>query len=94
MQYIALMRSIFIYVKNSCISLFSFLILKIIPKKNIIEIINLLKNKKVLVLGTGPSLNKLNQDIINSYEVIFFLNNAISINKIFDFNKNIKFFFK
>ena len=51
-----------------------------------------LKNKKVLVLGTGPSLNNLNQDIINQYDVIVFLNNSINILSVFNFEKNKIFF--
>ena len=54
---------------------------------------HLLKNKKVLVLGTGPSLDKLNQDLINNYEVILFLNHSISVLKNFNFDKKKKIFF-
>jgi hypothetical protein len=92
MNYVSIIRSLYIYTRNSFISLFSFIIIKFIPKKNIFEIIDLLKNKKVLVLGTGPSLDKLNQDLINNYEVIIFLNNSISILKIFNFNQKKIFF--
>ena len=93
MKYITFIRSLFTYIKNSFISLFSFIIIKYIPKKNIFEIINPLKNKKVLVLGTGPSLDKLNQDLINNYEVVIFLNNSISVLKSFNFNQKKKIFF-
>ena len=92
MNYVSIIRSLYIYTRNSFISLFSFIIIKFISKKNIFEIIDLLKNKKVLVLGTGPSLDKLNQDLINNYEVIIFLNNSISILKIFNFNQKKIFF--
>ena len=67
MKYIIFLRSIYTYIKNSFISLFSFLLIKIIPKKNISQLINTLKNKKVLVLGTGPSLNDLNQNLIEKH---------------------------
>ena len=87
MNYVSIIKSLYIYTRNSFISLFSFVIIKFIPKKNIFEIIDSLKNKKVLVLGTGPSLDKLNQDLINNYEVIIFLNNSISVLKIFNFNQ-------
>ena len=92
MNYVSIIRSLYIYTRNSFISLFSFIIIKFIPKKNIFEIIDLLKNKKVLVLGTGPSLDKLNQDLINNYEVIIFLNNSNNILKIFNFNQKKIFF--
>lgn len=93
MKYITFIRFLYSYIKNSFISLFSFVIIKFIPKKNIFEIIYFLKNKKVLVLGTGPSLDKLNQDLIDNYEVIFFLNNSISVLKSFNFNQKKKIFF-
>lgn len=93
MKYIIFVRSIYTYIKNSFISLFSFLLIKIIPKKNISQLINTLKNKKVLVLGTGPSLNDLNQNLIDKYDVVLFLNGAISVSKIFNFEKNKKIFF-
>jgi hypothetical protein len=93
MKYIAFIKSLYFYIKNSFISSLSFVIIKFIPQKNIFEIIHSLKNKKVLVLGTGPSLNKLNQDLINNYEVIIFLNHAISVAKIFNFNNKKKIFF-
>ena len=93
MKYIFFVKSMYTYIKNSFISLFSFTILKFIPKKNIFKIIHLLKNKKVLVLGSGPSLDKLNQNLINNYEVIFFLNNSIGSTERFDFNQNKKIFF-
>ena len=93
MKYILLVKSLYTYIKNSFISLFSFIILKFISKKNILEIINLLEKKKVLVLGSGPSLDKLNQNLINNYEVIFFLNNSIISSESFNFNQNKKIFF-
>ena len=93
MKYIIFIKSLYFYIKNSFISLFSFVIIKFIPQKNIFKIIHSLKNKKVLVLGSGPSLNKLNQDLINNYEVIIFLNYAISVEKIFNFNNKKKIFF-
>mgnify|MGYP006086511303 FL=1 len=92
MKYFTIIRSLYTYTKNSFISLFSFIIIKFIPKKDIFKIIHLLKNKKVLVLGTGPSLDKSNQDLINNYEVIIFLNNLIIILKIFNFNQKKIFF--
>lgn len=82
-----------IYLKNSFISLFSFFLIKIISKKNISKLINSLKNKKVFVLGTGPSLDQLNQEMIDRYDVIVFLNNSINVVKIFNFDKKIKIFF-
>ena len=51
-----LIKSICVYIKNSFISLFGFIIVKFIPKQDILKIKTFLKNKKVLVLGTGPSL--------------------------------------
>ena len=93
MKYVTLFKSIYTYIKNSLISFFTFIIIKFLKKRDILELFDLLKNKKVLVLGTGPSLNNLNQDLIDSYEVIFFLNNAISVSKIFNFNHKIKIFF-
>ena len=44
-------------------------------------------------MGTGPSLNKINQDLINKYEVIIFLNKAISVTKLFNFEEKKKIFF-
>ena len=44
-------------------------------------------------MGTGPSLNNLNQDIINQYDVIVFLNNSINILSVFNFEKKNKIFF-
>tara|TARA_B100000780_G_C21125217_1_gene456329 strand:+ start:1739 stop:2497 length:759 start_codon:yes stop_codon:yes gene_type:complete len=93
MKYINSIKSLYTYIKNSFISIFSFVIIKFIPKKDIFEIIQSLENKKVLVLGTGPSLDRLNQDLINNYEVIFFLNNSISVLKSFNFNQKKKIFF-
>ncbi len=52
-----------------------------------------MKNKKVLVLGSGPSLDELNQEMINRYEVIIFLNNSISVIKIFNFENKTKLLF-
>ena len=93
MSYIKKIKFILIYIKNSFISLISFIIVKTIPKKDISKLINSLNNKKVLVLGSGPSLDKLTQEIIDRYEAIFFLNNSINVSKIFNFNKKQKFFF-
>ena len=72
MKYITLIRHVYTYSRDSLISLFSFFILKLVPKKGILDFINSLKSKKVLVLGTGPSLNQLSQDLIDNYEVVFF----------------------
>ena len=72
MKYITYIKNLYTYLKNSFISFFSFALIKFIPKKNISDLIHSLKNKKVLVLGTGPSLYKLNQDLINNYDVVFF----------------------
>ena len=38
------------YIKNSFVSLASFLVIKIIPKKNITNLLNSLENKKLLFL--------------------------------------------
>ena len=86
MKAIIFFKLLLSYSRNSFISLFGFIIIKVIPKKNIFKLFNILKNKEVLVLGTGPSLNKLNQDLINKYNVIIFLNNAISLSKKFNFD--------
>ena len=80
-----LIKSICVYIKNSFISLFGFIIVKFIPKQDILKIKTCQKIKKVLVLGTGLSLDKLNQNLIDDYDVIIFLNNAISISKKFNF---------
>ena len=83
MKYIIFAKTIYTYTKNSFISIFSFLLIKVIPKRNISEVINTFKNKKVLVLGTGPSLNNLNQNLIDKYDIVFFLNGAISVSKVY-----------
>lgn len=93
MKYITYIKNLYTYLKNSFISFFSFALIKFIPKKNISDLIDSLKNKKVLVLGTGPSLDKLNQDLINNYDVVFFLNNSVSISNIFNFKEKKKIFF-
>ena len=93
MKYINSIKSLYTYIKNSFISIFSFVIIKFIPKKDIFEIIQSLENKKVLVLGSGPSLDKLNQNLINNYEVVFFLNSAISSLESYNFNQNKKILF-
>ncbi len=93
MKYIIFIKSLYTYTKNSLISFLSFLIIKLIPKKNILKLITSLENKNVLVLGTGPSLDKLNQKLIDEYDIIFFLNNAINVSKIFNFEKKKKIFF-
>ena len=93
MKYIIFAKTIYTYTKNSFISIFSFFLIKVIPKRNISEVINTFKNKKVLVLGTGPSLNNLNQNLIDKYDIVFFLNGAISVSKIFNFEKKKKIFF-
>ena len=93
MKYITYIRYIYIYIRNSIISLLSFLIINLIPRKNIKKLTEILRNKKVLVLGSGPSLDKLNQDIIDNYDVIFFLNNSISIAKVYNFNNKTKILF-
>ena len=72
MKYIILIKSIYTYSKNSLISFLSLFIIKLIPKKNILKLIASLENKNVLVLGTGPSLDRLNQELIDKYDVIFF----------------------
>ena len=79
MKYIVYARNLYTYLKNSLISIFSFILLKYIPKKKFSELVDKLKNKKVLVLGSGPSLDELNQEMINRYEVIIFLNNSINV---------------
>jgi hypothetical protein len=56
-------------------------------------LIHSLKNKKVLVLGSGPSLDKLNQKVINNYDTVFFLNHSINVSNIFNFDKKQKIFF-
>lgn len=93
MKYNKNIKFILVYIKNSFISLFSFIILKLIPKKDISKLVNSLKNKKVLVLGSGPSLDKLTQEIIDHYDAVFFLNNSINVSKVFNFNEKEKFFF-
>ena len=93
MKYIFYIKTIYTYLKNSFISVISFIIIKVIPKKNTLDLINSLKSKKVLVLGTGPSLNKLDQNLINNYDVIIFLNNAITVSKIYNFEKKRKIVF-
>ena len=93
MKYIENFKLILIYFKNSIISSISLIIIKLIPKKNISELIFSLKDKKVLVLGSGPSLDNLSQEMINRYDIIFFLNNSINVSKIFNFNNKKKFFF-
>ena len=93
MKYITFFRYLYIYARNSILSLLNFVFIKFIPKKNIFKLMVELKNKKVLVLGTGPSLNNLNQDIINQYDVIVFLNNSINILSVFNFEKKNKIFF-
>ena len=65
MKYIVYARNLYTYLKNSLISIFSFILLKYIPKKKFSELVDKLKNKKVLVLGSGPSLDELNQEMIN-----------------------------
>ena len=85
MKFIIFIRQTLSYLKNSFISLFSFIVIKIIPKANIEKLFNSLENKKILVLGTGPSLDKINQNLINKYNVIIFLNNAINLSKKFNF---------
>ena len=93
MKYIILIKSIYTYSKNSLISFLSLFIIKLIPKKNILKLIASLENKNVLVLGTGPSLDRLNQELIDKYDVIFFLNNAINVSKIFNLQQKNKIFF-
>jgi len=93
MKYFKNIKFILIYIKNSLISLISFTIIKLIPKKDISKLVNSLKNKKVLVLGSGPSLDKLTQEIIDRYEAVFFLNSSINVSKLFNFNEKEKFFF-
>ncbi len=93
MKYIFYIKTIYTYLKNSFISVISFITIKVIPKKNTLDLINSLKSKKVLVLGTGPSLNKLDQNLIDNYDVIIFLNNAISVSKIFNFEEKRKIVF-
>lgn len=93
MKYVALINYLFSYIKNSFFSIFSFIVLKLISKRNILELTATLKNKKVLVLGTGPSLDQINQKIIDNYEVIIFLNKSINVIKIFDFKNKTKIFF-
>ena len=93
MKYITLIKTLLSYVKNSFFSLFNFFLIKLIKKRDILELLNSLKNHKVLVLGTGPSLDKINQDLINKYEVIIFLNKAVSVVKLFDFEQKRKIFF-
>lgn len=93
MKYIVYARNLYTYLKNSLISIFSFILLKYIPKKKFSELADKLKNKKVLVLGSGPSLDELNQEMINRYEVIIFLNNSINVIKIFNFENKTKLLF-
>ena len=93
MKYIIYVKNLCIYLKNSFFSLFGFLILKLITPKKKSKLIDLLKNKEVLVLGSGPSLDNLNQDLIDRYEIVFFLNNAVNVSKTFDFDKKKKFIF-
>ncbi len=39
----------------------------------------------ILLIATGPSLSKLNQEIIDNHDFIFFLNSAFQIQKYFNF---------
>ena len=43
------------------------------------DIFKSFKNKKVLILGSGESLSGISQDIINEYEKVIAINNAIEI---------------
>tara|TARA_X000000950_G_C13911190_1_gene659041 strand:+ start:1128 stop:1877 length:750 start_codon:yes stop_codon:yes gene_type:complete len=46
-----------------------------------------LNGKKILVLGTGPSLEKLSQKTIDEYDVIFLITHAIKLLNKFNFKK-------
>lgn len=93
MRYATFIKTLLSYARNSFFSLLNFLIIKFFKKRDILELVNSLKDQKVLVLGTGPSLDKINQDLINRYEVIIFLNKSISVVNIFDFEQKRKIFF-
>lgn len=93
MKYIIYIKYLCIYLKNSFFSIFGFLIVKLIIPKEKSKLIDSLKNKKVLVLGSGPSLDNLNQGLIDRYEIVFFLNNAVNVSKTFNFDKKKKFIF-
>lgn len=43
------------------------------------DIFKTFKNKKVLILGSGESLSGISQDILNKYEKVIAINNAIEI---------------
>jgi len=93
MKFFTQLKTLLSYFKNSFFSLLSFFVIKFIKKKNILELVTSLKNNKVLVLGTGPSLDKINQDLIDKYQVIIFLNKAINVVKLFNFDQKKKIFF-
>ena len=66
-------------IKNS---LSSFLILFIknkifIRDKSYKEIFNQFKGKNILIIGSGPSLIKLNDEILNKYDFVFAINKSI-----------------
>ncbi len=79
------------YIKKSIISLLSFPIIYLAAIINFIfkQRINPLSNifGEILIIGSGPSLSRLNQDIINNHDFIIFLNSAFQTKKIFDFSK-------
>tara|TARA_Y100000996_G_scaffold396496_1_gene362643 strand:+ start:10570 stop:11325 length:756 start_codon:yes stop_codon:yes gene_type:complete len=51
------------------------------------------KDKKVLVLGSGPSLDNLTQDLINKYEYVVFLNASFRASSKFNFENLTKILF-
>ena len=56
--------------------------LRLNQNKNIKKITNNYKSlnkKKVLIIGTGDSINKIDKNLLNHYDHIFLLNNAIKI---------------
>ena len=85
------MKYFFKYLLKSFKSIVGFFILRFFLKSH--GFFPELENKKILVLGTGPSLNKINQDIIDNYDVILFMTHAIKILNLFNFrDKEIIFF--
>ena len=81
------------YLSNSLYSLVGALLLALFafirgaPSKDVF------RKRNILVLGTGPTLDRLDQDLIDGFDVVVFLNAAIRIAERFDFSAVKKVFF-
>lgn len=92
-QFLFYIKKLKSYLINSPRSIFGFFLLLVLKRHDIKNLMQAFDRKKILVIGSGPSLDLISQEMIDKYDTVVFLNAAIRTAKKFDFSGSEKFFF-